>query len=106
MHISRDNVWHVRDVDVEEKGRQDRSLWDAVLKALQPAPFVVSGGNGETAIANHLHDRADHVSIRQQSQLLASVATVPYGVVGCCEVDKHSSGLLFGRKAMIGSTRV
>jgi len=25
--------WQVGDVDVEEKGWQDRSLWDAVLKA-------------------------------------------------------------------------
>ena len=28
-----DGGWQVRDVDVEEKGRQDRSLWDAVLEA-------------------------------------------------------------------------
>jgi len=28
-----DGGWQVRDVDVEEKGCQDRSLWDAVLKA-------------------------------------------------------------------------
>jgi len=31
--LSRDGGWQVRDVDVEEKGRQDRSLWDAVLEA-------------------------------------------------------------------------
>ena len=43
----------------------------------------------------------DHVSIRQQSQHLAGEATVSYSVVGCCEIDKHSSGLLFSRKAIL-----
>jgi len=57
--------------------------------------LAISGGEDKAAIANHLHDHVDRVSIRQQSQPLAGEATVPYGVVGCCEVDKHSSGLLF-----------
>ena len=26
---------------------------------------------------------------------------MPYSVVGCCEVNKHSSGLLFSRKAIL-----
>jgi len=26
---------------------------------------------------------------------------MPYSVVGCCEVDKHSSGFLFSRKAVL-----
>jgi len=34
-------------------------------------------------------------------QQLAGEAAVPYSVVGCCEVDKHSSGLLFSRKAIL-----
>ena len=34
------------------------------LRRLQPAPLAVYGGKGEAAIANHLHDHADHVSIR------------------------------------------
>ena len=54
------------EVDVEEKRCQDRSLWDAVREALQPASFAVFGGEGEAAIANHLHDHVNHVSIRQQ----------------------------------------
>jgi len=57
--------------------------------------LAISSGKGKAAIANHLHDHVDHVSIRQQSQQLAGEAMVPYGVVGCCEVNKHSSGLLF-----------
>jgi len=32
--LSGDSGWQVRDLDVEEKGRQDRSLWHAVLEAL------------------------------------------------------------------------
>jgi len=31
--LSEDGGWQARDVDVEEKGRQDRSLWDAILEA-------------------------------------------------------------------------
>jgi len=34
-------------------------------------------------------------------QQLAGEAAVSYSVVGCCEVDKHSSGLLFSRKAIL-----
>jgi len=64
-----------------------------------PAPFAVSGAKGEAAIANHLHDHMVHVSIKWQLQQLAGEAAVPYGVIGCCEVDKHSSGLL-NRKAI------
>jgi len=60
----------------------------------------ISGGKGKVAIANHFHDHVDHVSIRQQSQQLADEAAVPYSVVGCCEVDKHNSGL-FSWKAIL-----
>ena len=63
--------------------------------------FAVSGGEGEAAIANHLANHLhDHVSVSQQLQQLAGEAAVPYTVVGCGEVDKHSSDLLFSRKAI------
>jgi len=52
-------------------------------------------------IANHHHDHVDHVSMRQQLQQLAGEAAVPYNVVGCCEVNKNSSGLFFSRKAIL-----
>jgi len=39
--------------------------------------------------------------IRQQSQELAGEAVMPCSVVGCCEVHKLSSGLLFSRKAIL-----
>jgi len=66
--LSKDGGWQVRDVDVEEKGCQDRFLWETVLAASQPAPLTLSGGKGKAAIASHLHDRVDHVSIRLQLQ--------------------------------------
>jgi len=69
-----DGVWQVRDVDVEEKRRQDRSLWDAVLGASQPASFVVSVVEDEAAIANHLRDHVNRVSIKHQLQQLAGEA--------------------------------
>jgi len=31
--LSGEGGWQIRDVGVGEKGRQDRSLWDAVLEA-------------------------------------------------------------------------
>jgi len=43
----------------------------------------------------------NHVSIRQQLQQLAGEAAVPYSVIGCSEVNKHSSGFLFSRKAIL-----
>jgi len=70
-----------------------------------PASFVVSDGEGEAAIANYLHDHTNHVSIKQQSQQLAGEAVVPYNVIGCCEVDKHSSSLLFVQKAICNVLR-
>ena len=74
--------------------------WYAVLKAWLPAPFAISSGKGKAAIANHLHGHVDHVSIRQQSQQLVGEAVVPYSIIDCCEVDKHSSVLL-SRKAIL-----
>jgi len=62
-------------------------------------------GKGKAAISNHLRDHADHVFIRQQSQQLAGEAAVPSSVVGCCEIDKHSSGLLFSGKAILDVLR-
>ena len=43
----------------------------------------------------------DHVPTRQQSRQLLGEAAMPYNVVGCCEIDKHSSGLLLNRRAII-----
>ena len=37
----------------------------------------------------------------QQTQKLAGKAAVPNGVIGCCEIDKHSTSLLFSRVAIL-----
>jgi len=50
-------------------------------------------------MGTHLHDHADHVSLRQQSQQFGGETVIPYNVVGCCEIDKHSSGLFPYRKS-------
>ena len=52
-------------VDVEEEGSQDRSLWDAISEASQPARFSVPGGEGEAPVLDHLHNHPDHVSVRE-----------------------------------------
>ena len=61
MHLSGGGGWQVRDVDVEEKGRQDRSLWTPFLKRrnLLRLPFAVV----EAASTNHFHDHGDHFSV-------------------------------------------
>jgi len=45
------------------------------------------------------------VSTGQELQQLAGEAAVPYSVVGCCEVDIHSSGFLFSRKTIFDVLR-
>jgi len=49
--LSGDGGWQVRDVDVEEKGCQGRSVWDALLEASQLDLFAIAGGKGEAVIA-------------------------------------------------------
>jgi len=62
--LSGDGGWQVKGLDVEEKGCQNGSLMDAILEALQPSLFAVSGGKGEAAITNQLHDQPDHAPVR------------------------------------------
>jgi len=50
--------------EVDEKGWQDGSLWNTIHEELQLASFVATGGKGEAAITNQLHDQVDHVSVR------------------------------------------
>ena len=73
----------------------------ATLEVSKPAPFAISVVKGEAVIANHLHHHVDHMSIRQQSQQLAVEAAVSCTIVGCCEIDKQSSGLPFSQKAIL-----
>jgi len=63
-------VWQVGGVDVEEKGRQDRSLWDAFMRHHSMLSFTISGGKRKAAITNHLHDHVDHVSCSRLQVML------------------------------------
>ena len=55
----------------------------------------------EAAVCDKLHDHFDHVSVWQQTQKLAGEAAVPYGIIGCSEIGKYSTGLLFCQKALL-----
>jgi len=61
------------------------------------------GGKGEAAIANHLHDHVNHVSMMQQLKQLAGEAAVPYSVVGCCEVDNTAPALFLAKNLSLMS---
>ena len=41
-------------IDIEKKGCQDQSLWDAVFQMSQPASLAVTGSKGETSIPNKI----------------------------------------------------
>ena len=41
------------------------------------------------------------VTSSMQMQKLAGEAEVPYGIIGCCEINKHSTSLLFMQKALL-----
>ena len=86
---------------LKRRGARTNLFGTSFLRRRNLLLFVISGGKGKAAIANHLHDHVDHVSIRQQLLQLAGETAVPYSVVGCCEVDKHSTGLLLSRKAIL-----
>ena len=51
-------------------------------------------------IINKLHHHLDHVPIGQESKKLAGKAPMPYSVISCCDVDKHSTDFLFIFKAI------
>ena len=57
-------------------------------------------------VCDKLHDHLDHVPVWQQTQKLVDEVTVPevtvpYGIIGCCEIYKHSTSLLFHQKALL-----
>ena len=47
-------------------------------------------------VSDKLHDHFDCVPVWQQMQKLAGEASVPYNIIGCCEINKYSISLLFG----------
>jgi len=71
------------DVDVEDKGCQDGSLWlrDVVFKVSKPALFVVTGGKGEVAITNSM--------IKRNMRLLSSNRSYLQVQAGVCLVHNR-----------------
>ena len=59
------------------------------------------GGEGEDAVCDKLHDHFNHVPVWRQTQKLAGETAVPYGIIGCCEINKNSTDLLFRQKALL-----
>ena len=58
------------------------------------------GGEGEAVVCDKLHDHFYHVSVWQQTQKLAGESAVPYSIIGCCEINRHSTGLIFFAKKL------
>ena len=71
------------DVDVEQYLREYGALRNAVLQSSQPAVLPVTGVEGEATVAQHLHDEAHHVLVRDGLQELEVECTQPDGVVRC-----------------------
>jgi len=64
-----------------------------LFETSQPAQLFITSGKAEAAIANQLHDHTNHVLSCINRSSLQGKAAMPYSVVGCCEINKHSSGL-------------
>ena len=64
-----------------------------------------TSGQGEASVPSKFHDHLDHVVVRQKSQQLAGVATVPDSVISSCQIDKHGTGLLFCLKRILNVLR-
>ena len=87
--------WEVIDINVKKKWSQNRTLRDAISESSQTAFPSTTVGKGKIAIIDELHHHLDHVPIGQESKELAGKTPMPYSVVCCCEVNKHSTGFLF-----------
>ena len=80
---------------------QDRSLWDTVLQTSESALLSITGRESEAAVLDKFHDYSYQVSIRNKPQKLAGQAAMPHGVIGCSEVHKDSTSLIFSRKTVL-----
>ena len=59
------------------------------------------GGEGEAVVSDKLHNHFDQMLVWQQMQKLAGEAVVPHSIIYCCEINKHSTGLLFRQKTLL-----
>ena len=65
-HIRISSSWFVEVcyVNVEEQGRQNISLWDAIVDAFQSALLTIAGFHDNAVISDQLLNEATHVSVR------------------------------------------
>ena len=54
--VSGNCCWQMLYVYIKQKGSQNWSMWDSVLKASHLALLSKTGGENETAVADKLHD--------------------------------------------------
>jgi len=100
--LSGDGGWQVRDVDVEQKGRQADPWGTPFLRRRNLLLLLFPMVRVKLLLPTiSMIMWVDNVSIRQQSQQFAGKVGVSYSFVGCCEVYKHSSDLPFSRKAIL-----
>ena len=64
---------------------------DAILRASQPALFATAGGECIAFVLNKLHGQSYHVFVWQESEQLASEATVPDSAISRCQICKHGT---------------
>ena len=50
------------------RGGQDRSLWDAILQALQPGLFASTGNECKAPVLDKLYGHSYHAFVRQESE--------------------------------------
>ena len=72
-----------------------------LLSLSQPAFPSMTVGKSKIVMIDKLHHHLDHVPIGQELKELAGKVLLPYGVVCCCDVDKHSTGFLFSKQSSL-----
>ena len=88
-------------IDVKKEEGQDESLRIAVSQTPIPASLAVTGDEGKVSLSDKLQDHPGHVLNREKSQQFAGEAAVPDSVIGCCQVDKHATGLRLTLKRIL-----
>ena len=75
---------------------------DTVLQASESALlFITEAVVNLFAILDKFYDHSYQMSVRNKPQKLAGQVTMPHGVIGCREVQKESTSLLFSREIVL-----
>ena len=92
-------------IDVEKEGSHDRSLRNAVSQTSKAALLAVTVIKSETLILKKLHDHSDHVLKGKNPQQLVDKTKVSDSVICRYQVDKYSTGFLFGLERILDVLR-